>query len=134
MYRKSLFISEPFVVQPHSDNLVKMTYVLDNTEVNTIEYFKSVLQNNNCEYRMYWESKFDRNVIEVNPPTIYDAYNCIVLAIGDIEDIYDSIGKLQIRNDRVEFLEKCLGDIDLPPLEKPIDISAIATAILNDLF
>lgn len=143
MFSRREFISEPFVVEPHYKNLCKLTYIINNEDDFEREQLTNYLRENNCEFRCYWQSKFDRNIIEVNEPKIYDAFNCVIIAIGDIKDIMDSIGKYQIRNDRVDYLERCLCEgnierkkrwINVEREKRNINYEKLANSIIASLY
>lgn len=137
MFKRSEFISEPFSITRY-DHRHKLVYVMDNKEQDC-RYLKSLLDKNNCEYIIHWQSKFDRNHIEITQPKIYDAFNCVITAFGTLFNLNTAVSCFQLRNDRVEFLEKCFKDneekeICIAPLESQnINYAELANLIIASL-
>lgn len=134
-------VTEPFTISANGTRY-KMTYVLDNTDNSDMIYLCSLLDKNNCDYKVVWQSKFDRSFVQETEPKIYNAFNCIVIALGTLFNLNTSINCFKLRNDRIKFLESCYNEgtkgitrwIDVERENQPINYEKLANSIIASLY
>ena len=141
MFSRRECVKDAFIICPQGHRH-KMTYVLDNTDDSDVSYLCSLLSKNDCDISIFWQSKFDRNYMQQEEPKVYDAFNCIVVALGTLFNLNSAVSCYQLRNDRVEFLEKCFNEgkegtkrwIDVERENQSINYEKLANSIIASLY
>lgn len=118
----------------------ELIYLMDDYDPEEKYRLIDLLVENKCHIKpLLWRSKYDKTVVTDTQPIIYDVYNCVIQARGDIHRLTNAIYLYQKRLDQISYLERCFGDgsikcIDQERENNPIEYERLANLILASLF